>query len=95
MTEFEQIEDLLIEFDEMGFLPATTVPDSEGFAVRWKNRLIDAIKDYSKASDVARAIFEDIEENYADYIFDGSRNIIVITEKDFAELKKKYTEGEK
>lgn len=52
-------------------------------------------KSYRKVSEVAREIFEEIEENYADYLFDGSRNIIVITEKDFAELKKKYTEGEK
>lgn len=44
---------------------------------------------YRKASE----IFEEIEENYADFLFDGYRNIIVITEKDYNELKKKYTEG--
>ena len=43
-------------------------------------------------TDVAREIFEDIENNYADFLFDGYRNIVVLTEKDFAELKKKYTE---
>ena len=41
----------------------------------------------------ARAIFEDIENNYADFLFDGCRNIVVLTEKDFSELKKKYTES--
>jgi hypothetical protein len=45
---------------------------------------------YKKA---AEEIFEEIE-NYADFLFDGFRNIVVLTERDFAELKKKYTEGE-
>ena len=42
----------------------------------------------------AKEIFAEIENNYADFLFDGYRNIVVLTEKDFAELKKKYTEGE-
>ena len=42
--------------------------------------------------DAAREIFEEIENNYADFLFDGYRNIIVLTEKDYNELKKKYTE---
>ena len=42
--------------------------------------------------EVASKIFEEIENNYADFLFDGCRNIVVLTEKDFAELKKKYTE---
>ena len=45
-------------------------------------------------AEVAREIFEEIEEN-ADFLFDGFKNIVVLTEQDFAELKKKYTEGEK
>lgn len=50
---------------------------------------------YRKASDVAREIFEEIENNYADFLYDGYRNIVVLTEKDFEELKKKYeSEGE-
>ena len=44
-------------------------------------------------ADVAKKIFEDIEKNYADFLFDGCRNIIVITEKDYDELKNKYTEN--
>ena len=42
------------------------------------------------ASEVASEIFDEIENNYADFLFDGYRNIVVLTEKDFAELKKKY-----
>ena len=44
--------------------------------------------------EVAREIFEEIENDYADFLFDGYRNIIVLTERDYNELKKKYTEGE-
>ena len=36
----ERLLSLLIEFDEMGFAPTTVCEDSEGFAVRWKERLI-------------------------------------------------------
>ena len=43
-------------------------------------------------AEVAREIFEEIENEYADFLFDGHRNIIVLTEKDFCELKKKYME---
>ena len=42
--------------------------------------------------ETAREIFAEIEDDYADYLFDGRHNILVLTEKDFAELKKKYTE---
>ena len=54
-----------------------------------KQRAVEKAK-----AEVAREIFEDTENNYADFLFDGYRNIIVLTEKDFAELKKKYTEGD-
>ena len=47
---------------------------------------------YRKSTEIAEEIFEEIWEN-ADLLYDGYRDIVVITEKDFAELKKKYTEG--
>ena len=48
---------------------------------------------YAEAKrEIAEEIFEEIWEN-ADLLYDGYRDIVVITEKDFAELKKKYTEG--
>ena len=43
-------------------------------------------------AEIAMEIFEEIEEN-ADFLFDGFRNIVVLTEKDFEKLKKKYPEG--
>ena len=43
-TETKQrLEDLLIEFDEMSFYPATLMPNAEECAREWKNKLIYAI----------------------------------------------------
>lgn len=42
------IIDLLVEFDEMGFAPTTTVPDPEAYAIEWKRKLTEALKDYLK-----------------------------------------------
>lgn len=39
----ERLEDLLIEFDEMSFYPATLVPNAEECAREWKGKLIYAI----------------------------------------------------
>lgn len=39
----ERLLGLLIEFDEMGFAPTTVCEDSEGFAVKWKERLMKEI----------------------------------------------------
>ena len=44
---------------------------------------------YRKASEVAREIFEEIEEK----CFDPEENFFFISPTEFAELKKKYTEG--
>lgn len=33
------IEDLLIEFDEMGFAPTTVCPDSEQYAIEWREKV--------------------------------------------------------
>jgi hypothetical protein len=37
------LEDLLIEFDEMSFYPATLMPNAEECAREWKRKLIYAI----------------------------------------------------
>ena len=35
---------LLIEFDEMGFLPTTVCEEPEGYAIKWKELLLEEIK---------------------------------------------------
>ena len=43
------IEDLLIEFDEMGFAPTTLCENPEKYAVEWKKRLVAEIDKFQKA----------------------------------------------
>lgn len=59
---------------------------------KWMGRCRDWHEVAEEKSKLVSEIFEEIENNYADFLFDGYRNIVVLTEKDFAELKKKYTE---
>lgn len=47
----DDLEDLLIDFDEMGFCPITLVPDPEGYAVEWKRKLVNALQGYRKQSE--------------------------------------------
>ena len=49
--QIDIITDLLIDFDEMGFAPTTPCPDSEAYAIDWKNELTKALEDYFKQSE--------------------------------------------
>ena len=78
------IEDLLIDFDEMGFIPTTLHPtDPDAYAREWKDKLIEALKGYRKASDVARDIIDILKSAG----IDEWRYPVI------AELKKKYTQS--
>lgn len=39
----DRLLDLMIEFDEMGFAPTTVCEDAEGFAVKWKEQVMNEI----------------------------------------------------
>ena len=45
-------------------------------------------------AEVAREIFEEIEKICTDFPLYGNSDTLILSEHDFAELKKKYTEGE-
>lgn len=49
----DSIEDLLIEFNEMGFVPTNHLHDHdpEACAIDWKNRLVEALEGYIKQID--------------------------------------------
>lgn len=49
--QIEIIEDLLIEFDEMGFAPTILHPDPEAYAIEWRRKLTEALKGYRKQSE--------------------------------------------
>lgn len=44
----ERLIDLLVDFDEMSFYPATTVPNPDEYAREWKRKLIYAIGQLEK-----------------------------------------------
>ena len=46
--QIDIIAELLIDFDEMGFAPTTTVPDPEAYAIEWRNKLTEALQGYRK-----------------------------------------------
>lgn len=51
MNENEKIREivnLLVEFDEMGFIPTTTVPHPEAYAIKWRDRMTKALQGYRK-----------------------------------------------
>lgn len=49
--QIDIIRDLLIEFDEMGFIPTTTVPDPEAYAIKWRAEITKALEDYRRQSE--------------------------------------------
>ena len=54
MSREEQIDiirDLLVEFDEMGFIPTTTVPNPEAYAIKWREEITKALENYFKQSE--------------------------------------------
>lgn len=57
-----------------------------------KNELIAWVDD--KKSEVAREIFEEIESISSDFPIYGNVNTVILSERDLAFIKKKYTEGE-
>lgn len=40
----DRLLDLMIEFDEMGFSPTTVCEEPEGYAIKWKELLLEEIK---------------------------------------------------
>ena len=49
--QIDIIRDLLVEFDEMGFVPSTSVPDHEAYAIKWRAEITKALEDYFKQSE--------------------------------------------
>ena len=56
----EYIQDLLIEFDEMGFIPSTTCPDPEGYAKEWKRKITSAV--FRLKKEIVREVWKDIKD---------------------------------
>lgn len=50
----EYITDLLVDFDEMGFAPTTTVPNPDAYAIEWRNKITKAIKELTEGNERLR-----------------------------------------
>ena len=84
----ERLEDLLIEFDEMSFYPATLMPNAEECAKEWKSKLIYAIGQLRK--ETAEKFAERVKMAFY-YHFDEL--IPSIMAKDIDEICKEFTGG--
>lgn len=49
--QIDFITDLLVDFDEMGFVPTTACPDPEAYAVEWKRKITEAFEKACKQSE--------------------------------------------
>lgn len=95
--QIDFITDLLIDFDEMGFAPTTTVPDPDAYAIEWRNKLTDALQGYRKASDVVaeieiliNGVFDVLCEELEFEAKWGAENALGTVLNLIASLKKKY-----
>lgn len=50
----EYITDLLVDFDEMGFAPTTTVPNPEAYAIEWRNKITKAFEELTEENEKLR-----------------------------------------
>ena len=58
----ERLIDLLVDFDEMSFYPATTTPNPDEYAREWKRKLIYAIGQLQK--ETAEKFAEKLKKEY-------------------------------
>lgn len=80
------IDDLLIEFDEMGFAPTTLCPDPEEYAIEWRERVRAEVKRIEEENDELRARLEKAVEFkamagdtiYMPWVWAGTRGIAVL-----------------
>ena len=49
--QIDIIRDLLVDFDEMGFVPSVAVPDHEAYAIKWRDKITKALEGYFKQSE--------------------------------------------
>ena len=56
----DRLLSLLIEFDEMGFAPTTVCEEPEGYAIKWKELLLEEIKALESDDDLLWAYQMDV-----------------------------------
>lgn len=48
----QHLKDLLIEFDEMGFVPTTVCPNPDKYATEWRDRLVNCVNNATKQAKI-------------------------------------------
>ncbi len=62
----DHIIDLLVDFDEMGFAPTTMCPDPEAYAIEWRNKITNAIKELTEENERLSVCTKILTTNNAD-----------------------------
>lgn len=62
MTKQKIIDDLLTDFDEMGFCPTTLTVNAEGYARQWRDNMRNAIINHEQ--DTLKAFVEHIKDRF-------------------------------
>lgn len=90
-TEIEEMRLAISEKQSRGFLEIP--PESKGCSNGELAEHLIVNKGYVKTTDVAEEIFAEIEKRFMYRTNDAYKGDIFIDSVDFAELKKRYTEG--
>ena len=75
MSKEKQIDiiiDLLTEFDEMGFAPTVPCPDSEAYAIKWRDEVTRALIGYRKQSEGEWEVSDIPDEKYVCSVCGGA-----------------------
>lgn len=92
MNRDKQIEEMANTYYEAMLKARATLGSMNEGAPKWyATYLYNA--GYRKAFEVAREIFEEIEDICDDFPIYGNVNTVILSERDLAFIKKKYTEG--
>ena len=79
------MQDLLIDFDEMGFIPSTSCPNPDKYACEWKEKLVSEINCLQEQLEAAANGQETLQKALAD----KDREVAALN-SDFKLLKNNY-----
>ena len=87
----DRLLDLMIEFDETGFAPTTVCEDAEGFAVKWKEQVVNEI---GRLEAKITTLWHEARENAAEAVMQKNRaDLLKEKNTNLQEGLKKAVEG--
>lgn len=81
----QHIKDLLVEFDEMGFVPTTVCPNPDKYATEWRDRLVNCVNNATKQAqiDILNEVRERLTEGRV-----ANDNVVINANYEIGELIK-------